>query len=107
MDISELKQLADAAFDHALYRKQLRERIQAELVMTVNGGMFKITPELLAFVQTWPVDELYLEDVHGNPIKLEKQTFLIRAQQHYQTVMNAWHIEFEQSKRIRKGRDLV
>jgi len=107
MDISELKQLADAAFDHALYRKQLRERIQAELVMTANGGMFKITPELLAFVQTWPVEELYLEDVHGNPIKLDKQTFLIRAQQHYQTVMNAWHIEFEQSKRIRKGRDLV
>ena len=107
MDISDLKSLADAAFDHALYRKQLRERIQAELVMTVNGGMFKITPELLAFVQTWPVDELYLEDIHGNPIKLDKQTFLIRAQQHYQTVMNAWHVDFEQSKRIRKGRDLV
>lgn len=107
MDISELKQIADAAFDHIVYRKQLRERIQAELVMTVNGGMFKITPELLAFVQTWPVDELYLEDIHGNPIKLEKQTFLVRAQQHYQTVMNAWHIEFEQSRKIRKGRDLV
>jgi hypothetical protein len=106
MDISDLKSLANAAFDHALYRKQLRERIQADLVFTENGGMFKITPELLAFVQTWPVDELYLEDIHGNPIQLSKQTFLIRAQQHYQTAMNAWHIEFEKSKKIRRGRDV-
>ena len=106
MDISELKSLADAAFDHALYRKQLRERIQVDLIFTENGGMFKITPELLAFVQTWPVDELYLEDIHGNPIKLDKQTFLVKAQQHYQTVMNAWHVEFEQSKKIRRGRDV-
>jgi hypothetical protein len=106
MDISDLKSLADAAFNHALYRKQLRERIQADLVFTENGGMFKITPELLAFVQTWPVDEMYLEDIHGNPVQLSKQTFLVRAQQHYQTTMNAWHIEFEKSKKIRRGRDV-
>lgn len=106
MDISNLKNIADAAFEHAVYRKNLRERVQAELIFTQNGGMFKITPELLAFVQTWPIDELYLEDMHGNPIKLEKQTFLVRAQQHYQTVMNTWHNEFEKSKNIRKGRDV-
>jgi hypothetical protein len=106
MDISDLKSLPDAAFDHALYRIQLRERSQADLIITQKGGMFKITPELLAFVQTWPVDELYLEDIHGNPIKLDKQTFLVRAQQHYQTVMNAWHVEFEKSKTIRRGRDV-
>lgn len=106
MDISNLKEIAETAFDHAVYRKQLRERIQAELVLTDSGGMFKITPELIAFVKTWPVDELYLEDVHGNPVKLDRQTFLVRAQQHYQTCMNEWHNEFERSKRIRKGRDV-
>ena len=106
MDISNLRSIADAAFDHAVYRKQLRERIQAELVLTDSGGMFKITPELIAFVKTWPVDELYLEDIHGNPVKLDRQTFLVRAQQHYQTCMNTWHDEFERSKRIRKGRDV-
>lgn len=106
MDISNLKSLADTAFDHARYRKQLRERMQAELVIAKNGGMIKITPELIAFVKTWPVDELYLEDIHGNPIKLDRQTFLVQAQQHYQTVMNAWYDEFENSKRIRKGKDV-
>ena len=106
MDISNLKEIAETAFYHAVYRKQLRERIQAELVLTDSGCMIKITPELIDFVKTWPVDELYLEDVHGNPVKLDRQTFLVRAQQHYQTCMNTWHDEFERSKRIRKGRDV-
>ena len=106
MDIFNLKEIAETAFDHAVYRKQLRERIQSQLVLTDSGGMFKITPELIAFVKTWPVDELYLEDIHGNPVKLDRQTFLVRAQQHYQTCMNEWQDEFEKSKRIRKGRDV-
>ena len=64
--------------------------------------MFKITPELLAFVKTWPVDELYLEDVYENPIMIDRQTFLVTAQQHYQTVMNQWHQEYENLRKIRK-----
>jgi hypothetical protein len=102
MDISNLKTIADRAFDHAQFRKTLRERIQAELVLAHNGGLFKITPELLAFVAYWPVPELYLEDMHGNPIEVDRQVFLVQAQQHYHYVMNTWHEEFNASKQIRK-----
>lgn len=90
------------ATDFQTNKRILREKIQTDLHMTHNGGMFKITPELLAFVKTWPVDELYLEDVYENPIKIERQTFLVTAQQHYQTVMNEWHQEYENLKKIRK-----
>jgi hypothetical protein len=90
------------ATDFQTNKRILREKIQTDLHMTHNGGMFKITPELLAFVKTWPVDELYLEDVYENPIKIDRQTFLITAQQHYQTVMNTWHQEYENLKKIRK-----
>lgn len=90
------------ATDFQINKKILREKIQTDLHMTHNGGMFKITPELLAFVQTWPVDELYLEDVYENPIQINKQVFLITAQQHYQTVMNTWHQHYEDLKKIRK-----
>ena len=102
MDISKLKSISDLAFDHAQFRKTLRERIQAELVLAHNGGLFKITPELLAFVAYWPIPELYLEDMHSNPIEVDCQIFLVQAQQHYHFVMNAWHTEFESSKQIRK-----
>jgi hypothetical protein len=90
------------ATDFQTNKRILREKIQTDLHMTHNGGMFKITPELLAFVKTWPVDELYLEDVYENPIKIDRQTFLVTAQQHYQTVMNTWHQQYEDLKKIRK-----
>jgi hypothetical protein len=90
------------ATDFQINKRILREKIQTDLHMTHNGGMFKITPELLAFVKTWPVDELYLADVYENPIKIDRQTFLVTAQQHYQTVMNTWHQEYENLKKIRK-----
>lgn len=80
----------------------LREKIQADLHMPYNNGLFKITPELLAFVTTWPTDWLYLEDTYQNPIEIEKQIFLVKAQQHYQKVMNEWHDQHEELKRIRK-----
>lgn len=90
------------ATDFQINKQILREKIQTDLHMTHCGGMFKITPELLAFIKTWPVDELYLEDIYENPIKIDRQVFLVTAQQHYQTVMNTWHQEYEELKKIRK-----
>ena len=90
------------ATDFQINKQILREKIQTDLHMTHHGGMFKITPELLAFVKTWPVDELYLEDIYENPVQIDRQTFLVTAQQHYQTVMNTWHQEYEELKKIRK-----
>jgi hypothetical protein len=80
----------------------LREKIQTDLHFAHNGGLFKVTPELLAFVSTWPIDELYLEDTYQNPVAVDKQVFLVQAQQHYHKVMNRWHQEHDELKRIRK-----
>ena len=90
------------ATDFQINKRILREKIQTDLHITHNGGMFKITPELLAFVQTWSQDELYLEDVYENPVQINRQVFLVTAQQHYQTVMNRWHQAHAELKKIRK-----
>ena len=101
-DINNLIDEIRLATDFQLNKKILREKIQTDLHMAHNGGMFKITPELIAFVKTWPVDELYIEDTYQNPIKIDRQVFLVTAQQHYQQVMNRWHNEYEELKKIRK-----
>jgi hypothetical protein len=101
MDTEALLSHARARFDHAAARHILKEKYAAKLLFAHNGGMFRVTPELLAFVKTWPVDELYLEDVYENPVKVDRQTFLVTAQQHYQVQMNAWHNEFEQLNKKR------
>jgi hypothetical protein len=101
-DINPLIDEIRLATDYQINKRILREKIQTDLHMAHAGGMFKITPELIAFVKTWPVDEIYLEDTYQNPVKIDRQTFLVTAQQHYQQVMNRWHNEHEQLKKIRK-----
>lgn len=101
-DINTLVDEIRLATDYQINKRILREKIQTDLHMAHSGGMFKITPELIAFVKTWPVDDIYLEDTYQNPIKIDRQTFLVTAQQHYQQVMNRWHNEHEQLKQIRK-----
>jgi hypothetical protein len=101
-DTNELVNEIRLATDFQINKKILREKIQTDLHMTHNGGLFRITPELIAFVKTWPVDELYLEDSYQNPVQIDRQVFLVTAQQHYQTVMNQWHHEYEKLKKIRK-----
>lgn len=87
---------ARARFDHATAKRVLKEKYQAKLIFAYNGGMFRATPELLAFVQSWPIEELYLADLYDNPVEVDKQVFLVKLQQHYHEQMNAWHVEFEE-----------
>ena len=92
---------ARARFDHEAAKRVLREKYQAKLIFAYNGGMFRVTPELLAFVQSWPIEELYLKDLYDNPVEVDKQVFLVKIQQHYHEQMNAWHIEYTEMMKKR------
>jgi hypothetical protein len=96
--IAQVKQ----ATDYQSNKRLLREKIQTDLHLPYNNGLFKISPELIAFVATWPLDTLYLEDSYQNPIEIDRQVFLVTAQQHYQKVMNTWHQQHDELKKIRK-----
>ena len=101
--IDKLAEEIRLATDFKTNKQILREKIQTDLHLTHNGGLFKITPELLSFVATWPEHlGLYLEDVYENPIEVNQQEFLAKARQHYQSVMNEWHNQYDAIKRIRK-----
>ena len=101
-DLPKIVEQVRLATDFNVNKQILREKIQTDLHFAHNGGMFKVTPELLAFVQSWPIDQLFLEDVYQNPIEIDKQVFLVTAQQHYYRVMNSWHEQYEQLRKIRK-----
>lgn len=100
--INELVTEVKQATDYQINKKILREKIETDLHMPYNNGLFKIGPEILAFASTWPDDVFYLEDTYGNPIEINKYEFLDQARRHYQSVMNTWHQQHEQIKRIRK-----
>ena len=69
--VNQIKQSTDFQTN----KRILREKILADLHMTYNQGLFKITPEIISFVSVWPNEELFLEDVYQNPIKINKQEF--------------------------------
>ena len=88
--------------DYQINKRILKEKILTDLHMTYRNGMFLITPIILSFVATWPDSTLYLEDTYENPTEIDRDEFLLKARQHYQTAMNAWHQQHEELKRIRK-----
>ena len=88
--------------DYQINKRILKEKILTDLHMTYRNGMFLIKPVILSFVATWPDSTLYLEDTYENPIEIDRDEFLLKARQHYQTAMNVWHQQHEELKRIRK-----
>ena len=100
--IERIVEQVRVATDYQINKRILRERILTELHLPYNNGMFKVTTDLLAFLATWPDDILYLEDIYQNPIEVNRDELLGLARQHYQSVLNTWHQQHEELKKIRK-----
>jgi hypothetical protein len=111
-DIEQLTKQIKLATDYQVNKTILQEKIQTDLHFTYNGGLFKATPELIAFVYAWSgtkeiwpwgSDEMFLEDTYGNPIHIDnRQEFYQQACEHYQKVMNTWHQQHAELRKIRK-----
>lgn len=101
-DINQLVEEIKQSTDYQINKRILREKITTDLHIAYNNGLFLIKPELIAFLNAWDSDELYLEDTYQTPIKINRQEFLNLCKQHYQIVMNTWHIKHEELKRVRK-----
>lgn len=100
MNNTELKQLADAKFDFATAKINLKERVESELTVPHNGGMFKASPSLIMFLSTFKPE--IIEDEYNNPIKINSDELLTQLTEAYNYAMNAWYTDFEKQKRVRK-----
>lgn len=83
-------------------KKALKEKMVAELHVTYNSGLFYVTPELISFLSTWNGEDMFLEDTYNNPIAIKRYELLELANQRYQAVMNDWHTQYQELKRVRK-----
>ena len=112
-DIPEIVSQLRQATDFQINQKILREKIQIDLHFTHDGGLFKATPELIAFIHAWRSadevwpwsggDSMFMEDAYGNPIHIEScAEFYSTACQHYQRVMNTWQQQHAELRKLRK-----
>ena len=101
-DLEKITEQIRLATDYQINKRILREKMLADLHVPYNGGLFKVSPELIAFLNSWDSDELFLEDTYQNPIKINRAEFLTLCKKQYQMVMNTWHIQHEEIRRARK-----
>ncbi len=103
-NINDIVAEVKLATDYQINRQILREKIQTDLHVAYNGGLFKVTPEIIMFSNLQTLNEhFYLEDVYHNPIHIVNPLEFTRlCNEHYQKVMNRWHQQHAELRRIRK-----
>lgn len=103
-DINNIVEQVRLATDYQINKQILREKMLTDLHVPYNGGLFKVTPEIIMFANLQTLNEnFYLEDVYHNPIHIvSPMEFTKLCNEQYQKVMNRWHQEHNELKRIRK-----
>jgi DNA-binding ferritin-like protein (Dps family) len=99
--MEEVIKNSKARFDHNQSKQILKEKYESKMLFAFNGGMWKADPILITTLSLFDDDDIVLEDVYGNPVKVIKDELLIKTKQHWQEQMNAWLFEFEQNSRER------
>lgn len=107
--MDNLEQTAKIHLNHNVAKRNLAEKAEESLTLAYEGGLFKVTPELISFVSTYtelPNFEI-LKDIYDTPIKItDIVDFQHKIIQKYNEVMNGWHQEYEELSRIRKPEKL-
>ena len=91
-----------ARFEHEAARRTLREKYQAKLTFAYRGGLWRAGPELNGTIFTCGrMGEVVLEDLYGNPVKIDTKELMQMSQERYNEQMNAWLIEYEELNKRR------
>jgi 4'-phosphopantetheinyl transferase EntD len=96
--IGQIKQ----STDYQKNRQLLREQMHNDLLFTHRNGLFKATPELIAFLSAWDQDTVFIEDQYSNPVECDRLALLEECKQRHQRVINRWHVLHEQLQTVRK-----
>jgi len=95
MNTDELISHSRGRFDHAVAKRTLREKYQAKLIFAHAGGMWRAGPELHSTIFTCGrMGEVVLEDLYGNPVKIDTKELMALSQERWNEQMNAWLVEY-------------
>ena len=102
MDTDKLVSHSRARFDHAAAKRTLKEKYEAKLIFAYNGGMFRAGPELITTIMSFPDRvQLVLQDLYGNPVKIDSYPVLQKAKDLWQDTMRNWLSEYEELNKKR------
>ena len=91
MDTKTILSQAKARFSHNQNKEYLKNKYEAKLLIANQGGLWKITPELITFLASEDTIGIILTDNYGHPVVVRNRLELFTlAQTTYNDVMQAW-----------------
>lgn len=95
MDAKNLINTSKARFDTHSQKKQLKEKYQSKLVFADQGGLWEASPNFIGQLSSLSHDVIILTDKYDNPIKVNRDELLRKANSIYSNVMFEWHEEYQ------------
>lgn len=96
MDTKTILSQAKARFSHTQNKEYLKNKYEAKLLIANQGGLWKATPELQGYLASRTDYEVILQDLHGNPIMVNRQELYDAIQEAYEDNMAAWYLEYKE-----------
>ena len=101
MDTKQLLTEVKARFNHNSAKSYLKDKYESKLCVADQGGLWKITPELIAAVSAFSTDSIIMIDAYGNPVKVNRMQLLTKLDKTYSDVMEQWHNEWTTLEKAR------
>jgi hypothetical protein len=101
MNVEQIKQVSKTKYLHHIARLNLQERAHSKLLVTQNGGSWRVTQELISFLSVIDDEYVILIDIYDNPCRVERVKLLEQCKETYRTVMDQW---FSDAEKINKQR---
>jgi hypothetical protein len=90
------------ATDYQTNKRILTEKMQAELHLPYNSGLFYVDMALISFLSQSPDKDIYITDIYQNPILVDRYELLLLARERYNAVMNSWNDQYTKLKQTRR-----
>jgi len=101
MDTEQLIIDVKARFAHNASKAYLKDKYESKLIFADQNGMWSANAELFAVLSVLIIEPVIILDNYSNPVKVNRNQLLLKAQQVYRSVMEEWYNETESLKNNR------
>ena len=99
MDTKTLLADAKARFNHNSAKAYLTEKYNAKLIVAEQNGLWKADAQTISMLSSLSDNEsVVLIDTFNNPVKVNRIELLDKLKAVYNTTMEQWHIEWQESE---------
>ena len=101
MDTKTLISEAKARFNHNSAKAQLKDKYDGKFIIAEQGGLWKASPELIAFLNALDDNFVILIDNFNNPVQVNRDQLLAVLKDTYSKVMLDWYKEWNEIETVR------